>query len=138
MDCIFCKIAKGEIDHNRVYEDEHTVAFLDVNPAVHQGGHTLVIPKKHYELITDVPEEELGALLSTVKRVSKALMKFGHGVNVVQKNGKVAGQVVPPIHFHVIPRFEGDEVKFCYWDVHKLDKEKMDEVHEKIKSLLNE
>jgi histidine triad (HIT) family protein len=138
MDCIFCKIVSGEINHWKVYEDENVIAFLDVNPAVHQGGHTLVIPKKHYELITDVPDEELKGLMIGIKTVSKALMKFGHGINVVQNNGKVAGQVVPHLHFHLIPRFEGDEVKICYWDVHKLDDRNMVEIQEKIKSLLNE
>lgn len=138
MDCVFCKIVKGEIDHDRIYEDEHTIAFLDVNPAVKQGGHTLVIPKKHYETITDIPEEEMIHLTKTIQKVSKAVIKFGHGMNIVQNNGKVAGQVVPHLHFHLIPRFEGDKVKFCYWDVHKLEQNKMTEIKDKIKSLLNE
>tara|TARA_Y100000310_G_scaffold333007_1_gene409681 strand:- start:2519 stop:2935 length:417 start_codon:yes stop_codon:yes gene_type:complete len=138
MNCIFCKIVKGEIDHNRVYEDEHTIAFLDVNPAVHQGGHTLVILKKHYQLITDVPEKELVQLIRTVKKVSKAILSLGEGMNVVINQKEVAGQTVPHLHFHLIPRFKNDEVNIDYWDVHKLDANKMAEVENKIKSLLNE
>jgi len=135
-DCLFCKIAKGEVDHYRVYEDEKTFAFLDISPAVEQGGHVLVLPKNHYELITDIPDDELIALSKTLKKVSKSVLKFGEGMNIVQNNKKVAGQVVPHLHFHLIPRFEGDDVKIDYWEAKKLSSDKMEEIAEKIKKLI--
>ena len=105
MDCIFCKIANGEIPANKVYEDAATVAFLDISPR--NPGHTIVIPKKHYGSILDVPESELASVMSTVKKAVIATKNAtnSEGTNIVQNNGRAAGQVVAHIHFHVIPRF---------------------------------
>ena len=97
-DCIFCKIVNGEMDHWKLYEDEHTLVFLSIDPAVPEGGHTLVIPKKHYEFISDMPEEEYGYLMNTVYKFSKVIMKFGEGMNIIQNNGKISGQDMLRLH----------------------------------------
>lgn len=106
--CIFCKIVAGEIPSVRVYEDADTLAFLDIGPIV--KGHTLVIPKRHYDPLMDTPPEVLAALMGVVQRVARAQSAGlrADGINVTQANGKAAGQVVPHVHFHVIPRFLTD------------------------------
>ena len=110
--CIFCKIISNEIPSQKIFEDETTFAFLDINPV--SKGHALVISKKHYETLVDVPEEELKQLIVSVKKVAQAILKAtkASGFNVLQNNGKVAEQLVNHIHFHVIPRFENDSIKF--------------------------
>ncbi len=108
QDCIFCKIVAGEIPSCKVYEDELTLAFMDIGPLV--KGHTLVIPKQHYDPLTDAPAEVLVACIQTVKRIMQAQQQAlnCHGVNMHQANGAAAGQVVPHLHFHVVPRFADD------------------------------
>lgn len=106
--CIFCKIIAGEIPATKVYEDADVLAFMDIGPVI--KGHTLVIPKQHFDPITETPEPVLAKLLAVVKRIAAAQMSGlkADGVNVMQSNGAAAGQVVPHIHFHVIPRFATD------------------------------
>jgi len=135
-DCIFCKIAKGEIDHNKIYETEKSVAFLDISPASKKGGHTLVIPREHYELITDIPEDILADMANTMKKISKALLKFGEGLNILQNNKRVAGQFVNHAHFHLIPRFKNDGIEIEKWIPRKYQEGEMEEIREKIKKLL--
>ena len=107
-DCIFCKIVAGEIPCTKVYEDEDILCFMDIGPII--KGHTLVIPKKHYDPITQTPDDVLCKLITTAKRVAAAQCDSlqADGCNIIQNNGKVSGQEVPHIHFHVIPRFEQD------------------------------
>lgn len=111
MDCIFCNIIEGRIPSYKVYEDDNSFAFLDIAPV--NKGHTLIIPKNHYINIEDIPEDELSALIKTVKKVGKLLKeKFNiEGYNVQENNDPVAGQIVPHIHFHIIPRNENDGLK---------------------------
>jgi len=106
--CIFCKIIAGEIPATKVYEDADVLAFLDIGPII--KGHTLVIPKQHHDPITATPEPVLAKLMAVVKKIATAQISGlgADGVNVVQANGAAAGQVVPHIHFHVIPRFATD------------------------------
>lgn len=107
-DCIFCKIVAGEIPCSKVYEDDHTLAFLDINPAV--KGHTLVIPKQHCRNLLDGEPETLKACMATAKKVAHGLLEWGvDGVNLLQNNEPAAGQVVFHIHFHLFPRYEGDK-----------------------------
>lgn len=108
MDCIFCKLVAGEIPSTRIYEDEETLAFLDIAPII--TGHTLVIPKTHFDPLTATPPAILAACMATVQRVAQAQLEAlgADGVNVHQANGVAAGQVVPHLHFHVIPRFADD------------------------------
>jgi histidine triad (HIT) family protein len=108
-DCVFCRIVKGEIPCTRLYEDSDVLAFMDIGPVV--KGHSLVIPKAHHNPLMDTPPEILQKLITVVQRIAQAQMKGLHadGINVSQANGKVAGQVVPHIHFHIIPRFTTDD-----------------------------
>lgn len=106
--CIFCLIARGDIPCAKVYEDESVLAFLDLSP-VHPG-HTLVIPKAHYKDMLEVPCELAPAVFSALKKVGAAVMKAtgATGFNVMQNNGLSAGQTMFHIHWHIIPRFDGD------------------------------
>lgn len=133
-DCIFCKIANHEIPSNVVYEDENALAFLDVNPGAE--GHTLVVPKKHATTINDMSAEELGQLFQAVSKVSAAINKAlkPDGINLHQNNGTAAGQVVPHVHVHIIPRRENDGLTFP-WSP-KAAGDELKTVAEKIKSCL--
>ena len=108
VDCIFCKIVAGTLPSCKVYEDDATLAFMDIGPIVR--GHTLVIPKKHYDPLIQTPADVLGKLIAVVQKIAAAQTRAlkADGINVMQSNGKAAGQVVPHIHFHVIPRFLQD------------------------------
>ena len=134
--CIFCKIIKGDIPCSKIYEDEHSFAFLDINPASPKGGHTLVLPKKHYETISDIPDSELNDLSKTIKKISKALLKYAPGMNIIQNNKKIAGQYVNHLHFHLVPRFENDGIVIEKWSIHKYKDGEMEKVNEKIKKLI--
>lgn len=108
----FAKILRGEIPSHKVHEDEHTLAFMDVMPQT--DGHTLVIPKTEAENLFDVPAEALTATILTTRRVALAVRKAfdAPGVMIAQLNGRSAGQTVFHIHFHVIPRHAGVDMKF--------------------------
>ena len=113
-ECIFCKIAKGEIPAEKIYEDEEFIAFSDVNPIVE--GHTLVIPKKHFENIFDLPEELAGKLNIACQKVANLLKnKYPiKDVNILNASGKFAQQSVFHIHYHVVPRKEGDGLNLWF------------------------
>lgn len=108
-DCIFCKIAAGELPSRKIYEDSDTMAFLDIAPVT--KGHTLVIPKEHHDPISKVPEELLKKLILTVQKIACAQFKGlkADGMNIAQANGKTAGQLIEHVHFHVIPRYDDSE-----------------------------
>ena len=112
-DCVFCAIAAGEIPSFKVYEDELVLAYLDINPF--SEGHTLVIPKAHTTGLLDTPEETLAALLARVKKVAAHLKTaLGcDGFHILQNNGAAAGQTVGHIHFHIVPRRNGDPIEFA-------------------------
>lgn len=131
MDCIFCKIIAGEIPAYKVYEDDESIAFLDASPV--NPGHTLVMPKKHFANFEEVPEDVLGAVLGTVKKVGKSLKdNLGIlGYNVYENNDPVAGQLVHHLHFHVIPRHESDGLQL--WHGGKYELNQAEEVAAKIK-----
>jgi len=103
-DCIFCAIAAGEIPCFKIYEDELVLAYLDINPFT--PGHTLVIPKAHTTGLLDTSEETLAALIARVKKVAAHLKEKlpCDGFNILQNNGVAAGQTVPHLHFHIVPR----------------------------------
>ncbi len=110
MDCIFCKIINKEIPCFKVYEDDFVLAFLDINPVA--PGHTLIIPKKHFENIFADEEEYLKRIILVAQKISQKIKKegIGEGVNLYQANGSTAEQVVPHFHLHVIPRNSGDAI----------------------------
>lgn len=109
--CIFCKIVAGEIPCFKIYEDEHTLAFMDINPA--NRGHALVIPKAHSPDLYESPDESLAVTLATARKVASAVRATVNpdGINLVQANGPGAAQSVFHLHVHVMPRFTGDELK---------------------------
>ncbi|MBQ1568983.1 MAG: HIT family protein [Kiritimatiellae bacterium] len=110
--CIFCAIAEGEIPSFKVYEDDVALAYLDINPF--SFGHTLVIPKVHTEGLLDTPDETLAAVLARVKKIA-AHIKTAlpcDGFNILQNNGEAAGQTVKHVHFHIVPRMNGDTLFF--------------------------
>lgn len=112
MDCVFCKIIKGELPSYRVYEDEDILTVLDINPV--SRGHCLVIPKKHFENIFDIDDIILQKIISGAKLISKKLAKSlkADGINLLQANGEKAGQVVFHFHLHVVPRYNNDGLNF--------------------------
>ncbi len=111
-DCIFCKIVQGEIPANMVYEDDNVVAFLDANPV--SKGHTLVVPKQHVDNIHGA--EEMDYMWDAIVKVANALKEAFEpgGINIDQNNGELAGQEVFHMHFHVTPRYTGDEIELDY------------------------
>ncbi|MBS3053891.1 MAG: HIT family protein [Candidatus Aenigmarchaeota archaeon] len=131
MDCLFCKIIRGEIPSRKVYEDKDSVAFLDINPA--NPGHTLVMPKKHAENIFDADDELLGRVIVAAKVISKKIKESlnADGINVIQNNGRHAGQIVNHIHFHIIPRFANDTVIISYPKIKMEDKD-FEEIQKKL------
>ena len=109
-DCIFCKIVKGEIKIDLVYENDNFIAFPDTNPCT--KGHTLIIPKKHYVNIMDIPISLGVELVDAIKNVAGNLIKGDvTGFNILQNNFADAGQLVMHAHFHIIPRRKGDNLR---------------------------
>ena len=131
--CIFCKIIKEEIPAEKIYEDDSTLAFLDISPV--NKGHALVIPKEHHETITEIPEELLKNTISTVQKIAKAVENISDGINIMQNNKEIAGQVVPHVHFHIIPRLKDDGFKLN-WRHTEYQKNEIKEFSKKIKSFL--
>lgn len=119
MDCIFCKIANGEIPSATLYEDEDFRVILDVGPASY--GHALLLPKKHYANLFELPEELAGKALIVVKKIATVMNETldCDGLNVVQNNGEAAGQTVFHFHMHMVPRYKKDTVKIG-WKIGKL------------------
>lgn len=130
-DCIFCKIVNGEIPSMKVYEDEHTLVFMDVAKDV--DGHMLAIPKKHVKNILDCEEKTLHRLTDTVKKVSDHCVRdCGYeGVNLLNASDESAGQSVPHFHIHIIPRKHGDGVDS--WPAFQGAKRELRESFEKLK-----
>ena len=107
-DCIFCKIADGKSPCYKIFENDFAIAFLDISKDIY--GHTLVIPKEHFENIFDVDEKYLFEVLNVVKKVANHYKSLGfNGVNILNASGKPAEQTVMHLHFHIFPRKEGDE-----------------------------
>ena len=110
--CIFCRIVAGEVPASVVYEDEHTIAFLDIQPI--NPGHVLVIPKAHIPRLADLAIEEADRMMRVGLIIDRALRRSKlecDGVKLVLADGKAAGQDVDHVHLHVLPRYEGDGVE---------------------------
>lgn len=112
-DSIFSKIVAGTLPSEKVYEDEHTFAFLDIAPT--NPGHTLVIPKEPYENIYELPADLFQKVMATVHTLAPIIKKAvgADGVNIIMNNESAAGQIVPHAHIHIVPRFTGDG--FRHW-----------------------
>jgi histidine triad (HIT) family protein len=114
-DCIFCKLANGDIPTNSIYEDEKFNVILDNGPAT--KGHALILPKDHADSLFDLPEETAADAMKLAKKLGQHMVETlkADGLNVVQNNGEAAGQTVKHYHLHLIPRYEGDGQKIL-WD----------------------
>jgi len=134
--CIFCKIAKGEIESKIVYEDSNVMAVLDAQPA--NPGHVIVFPKEHYSILQQMPDADVARLFALVKYVSSAVFEAtgAQGTNVINASGAVAGQKAPHMLVHVIPRFEKDGMPNQFWKPKELKQEQMDELGKRIKKEL--
>lgn len=129
--CIFCKIANGEIPSKTLYEDEEFRIILDLGPATR--GHALILPKNHYANLFELPEEKAGEVMRLAKRmVMKMKEKLGcEGFNLVQNNGDLAGQTVFHFHMHLIPRYRADG-QTIGWKPQEVSEEELDEVKNQI------
>lgn len=109
MDCIFCNIATGKIPSTKIIEDDRTLAFLDINPLA--PGHTLIIPKVHAERLEGLSNEDAAALFAAAHRISGEVQRgvAAEALTIGINDGRVAGQEVPHVHVHLIPRFTGDD-----------------------------
>jgi histidine triad (HIT) family protein len=134
-DCIFCKIADKEADATVVYEDPHTLAFLDIHPL--NPGHTLVIPKKHYANMLEMPSEEAARVFASVHKVMKGVQKASgaDGISVGQSNGRAASQEVFHMHVHIIPRFN-HEMMSGFPNRKQTHRAELDEIGRKIKTAI--
>lgn len=130
--CIFCKIANGEIPSRTVWEDDDFRAILDLGPAT--KGHTLILPKDHAANLYELPAELSAKVLPVAQKVAAILKeKLGcEGLNLVQNNGEIAGQTVMHFHLHLIPRYANDGQKIL-WDPKQPSAEELDEILAKIK-----
>ncbi|MDD2440069.1 MAG: HIT family protein [Methanosarcinaceae archaeon] len=136
-DCLFCRLISGELASYKVYEDASIFAFLDINPA--SEGHTLIAPKKHFESFTELGAEDVAALFEAARKITLALEKAfsAEGSNIGINNGEVAGQEVPHVHVHVIPRKKGDGgrgIKSVVWT--ETDRTDLENMAEKLKKAL--
>ena len=135
MDCIFCKISKKEIQSKIITETNKSIAFLDVFPL--SRGHTLVIPKCHYEKVQDMTDMDNTDLFNTVHNVISKVDKLTGATLLAIHNGKDSGQEIPHVHVHLIPRQSSDQagpVHSMFKDRPKLSDEELDELCAKIKS----
>jgi len=126
-DCLFCKMVTGQIPVTKIYEDETVLAFLDIGPI--SDGHTLVIPKQHFEKLHDCPAELLGRVFSRLGKIAGAVAAAmdSDGYNLLCNNGRAAGQLIEHLHFHIIPRNTGDRL-FSRWPSYEYEDGKIEEI----------
>jgi len=134
MGCLFCDILNGKQDAYLLYEDETHVAFLDKYPI--DVGHSLIIPRKHHERITDMNSENVGNLFSIVPNIAKAILEAtgADAFSIGQNNGKAAKQIIPHVHIHIIPRYNS---KGTVWTKRQISNgDELSELSKKIRDLL--
>ena len=134
MDCLFCDILDGKRDGHFLYEDNSHVAFLDKYPI--DVGHSLVIPRKHDEKITDMNPEDVGNIFTLVPKIAKAILDAtgADAFSLGQNNGRAAKQIIPHVHIHIIPRYNA---KGTVWTKRQISNdEDLSELAKKIRSLL--
>ena len=125
--CIFCKIANGEIPSKTLYEDDAFRVILDLGPAA--KGHALILPKSHYANLYELPEDTAAAAMVLAKKLASHMAEAltCDGFNIIQNNGEIAGQTVFHFHLHLIPRYEGDSAGFT-WNPKKASLEELEEL----------
>ena len=135
-DCIFCKIANGDIPSKTLYEDEDFRVILDLGPAT--KGHALILPKEHADNLYELPDETASKVFVLAKKLAiKMKEKLNcDGLNIVQNNGEAAGQTVQHFHMHLIPRYKGDQVGIT-WHPGELSDADKEEILLKVKEQLS-
>lgn len=130
-DCIFCKIANGEIPSKTLYQDENFRVILDLGPATR--GHALILPKAHYANLYELPEDTAAAAMKLAKRMAGTMTEKlrADGLNLVQNNGETAGQTVMHFHLHLIPRYK-DDGQHILWKPNTVSKEELEEIQKQI------
>jgi histidine triad (HIT) family protein len=133
--CIFCKIVAGQIPSFKLLEDDKTIAFMDINPV--NPGHSLSVAKGHWPMVDTIPTDVLGAVAATAQKVAKAVMSElkPNGVNLLQANGPGAGQSVPHLHIHIMPRRPNDGVALN-WEYKPGDKAEIEAIYKRLKAAL--
>ncbi len=133
-DCIFCKLANGDIPTRSIYEDEEFNVILDVSPAT--KGHALILPKDHAANLYELPDETAAKILVLAKKLITSMTEKLNcqGFNVIQNNGEAAGQTVLHFHMHLIPRYEGDGQNML-WEPQTFSDETLDEIRDTLKGL---
>lgn len=127
--CIFCKIANGDIPSRKLYEDDNFIVIMDLGPAT--KGHSLVIPKEHYADLYEMPADLVGEAMKVAQKMAVKMKDAlqADGFNIVQNNGEVSGQTVFHFHLHLIPRYKEDEPCIT-WTPHTMSAEEMDAIKE--------
>lgn len=130
-DCIFCKIANGEIPSKTLHEDENFRVILDLSPATR--GHALILPKEHYDNLYELPEDTAAGVMKLAKKMAVVMTEKlqADGFNLVQNNGETAGQTVMHFHMHLIPRYEEDG-QHIGWNPGEVTQEELEEIKKKI------
>ena len=133
--CVFCKIVAGQLPAFKLLEDDTTIAFMDINPV--NPGHTLAVAKGHWPTVDVIPPDVLAAVARSAQKIAKAAMAVlkPAGVNLVQANGPAAGQSVPHLHFHIMPRRAGDDVTLN-WEPKPGDRAEIEAIYKKLKAAL--
>lgn len=134
-DCIFCKIVAGQIPCFKLLEDDKTIAFMDINPV--NPGHALAVAKGHWPTLDVIPTDVLGAVAATAQKVARAAIAAlePNGINLLQANGAGAGQSVPHLHIHILPRRPNDGATLN-WDYKPGDKAEIEAVFKRLKAIL--
>jgi histidine triad (HIT) family protein len=129
--CLFCKMAAGQIPVVKIFEDDVVLAFLDINPI--SDGHTLVIPKRHFEKLHECPAEILSEVSLRLGNIAGAVASAmnADGYNVLCNNGRAASQLIDHLHFHIIPRKTEDGV-FNRWPAHKYSEGRIEKIAKRI------
>lgn len=135
-DCLFCSIIDRKEDAIILWETDHFISFMDKYPI--NPGHVLVLPKNHYEFLTDMNDDDVGLLFQNVSKIAKSMQNAipYDGINIGQSNGNAASQQIFHVHVHIIPRFKGDSGKNFWPDRKNMKFEEILQIAEKIKSQL--
>ena len=131
--CLFCSISSKSVEGYKVYEDETMMGVLDINPA--NKGHVIIFPKKHFQFLGELNEKDIGHMFNIANKLSSKMVEKlkAEGVSIYVANGNGAGQTVPHVSVHVIPRFKDDKVSFG-WEGKKLEKKDFDKVVSELKT----
>jgi len=135
--CIFCQIISGKVQSKKVFEDDKTIAILDINPA--NPGHILLLPKEHYTIMPQIPEDEITHIAMVAKSLSNILLRSigAQGTNIIVANGVTAGQRAQHFMVHIIPRMEKDDLQFTL-PQNTLPEKELDEISKKLSKSLGE